>query len=167
MVERHAFDYATYTTLRDAEIHRGVPQGEWAASVPRYEWREYGDVAPRDEELEQVLFGDENYDEPSGTGIQFDKLFLLEVTIDSKERVILVNTDFRRETPTVCRVRPVRGGAGECGASGGREGEKESPAMGSSAMRSGASGSDTLGSGVLRSGALWSRSGELMGEFGS
>ncbi|KAL7272663.1 hypothetical protein RUND412_004521 [Rhizina undulata] len=91
-VERQAFDYATYTATRDAEIPRGVPQGEWAASGPRYEWKEeYGDVAPRDENLEQVLFGDEN-DEPSGTGIQFDKLFLLKVTVDSEERVIPIST---------------------------------------------------------------------------
>lgn len=72
--EREAFDYATYKDApRDEDRPRGEPTGQWLASGRRYEWKEeYGDVAPRDEELERMLFGDEN-DEPSGTGLNFNK----------------------------------------------------------------------------------------------
>lgn len=73
--EREAFDYATYTAERDPEAPRGQPTGQWAASGRRYEWKEeFGDVAPRDEALERMLFGDPGEEtENMGIGIQFDK----------------------------------------------------------------------------------------------
>ncbi|KAI5846516.1 P-loop containing nucleoside triphosphate hydrolase protein [Morchella snyderi] len=59
-VERKPYDYETYATPdRDPEAPRGEPTGQWAASGRRYEWKEeYGDVAPRDEALELMLFGE-------------------------------------------------------------------------------------------------------------
>lgn len=73
--EREAFDYATYTAERDPDAPRGQPTGQWAASGPRYEWKEeFGDVAPRDEALERMLFGDPGDEtEHTGIGIQFQK----------------------------------------------------------------------------------------------
>jgi ATP-dependent RNA helicase DDX3X len=72
-IPRQAYDYEAYTATRDPELPRGEPYGQWAASGARYEWKdEYGDVAPRDERLERMLFGDED-DEPSGAGIDFSK----------------------------------------------------------------------------------------------
>lgn len=73
--EREAFDYATYTAERDPDAPRGQPTGQWAASGRRYEWKEeFGDVAPRDEALERMLFGDPGDEtENMGIGIQFEK----------------------------------------------------------------------------------------------
>jgi ATP-dependent RNA helicase DDX3X len=72
-VPRQAYDYEIYTATRDPGLPRGEPSGQWAASGARYEWKEeYGDVAPRDERLEKMLFGEET-DEPSGAGIDFSK----------------------------------------------------------------------------------------------
>ncbi|KAF8249745.1 DEAD/DEAH box RNA helicase [Wilcoxina mikolae CBS 423.85] len=74
-IPRQAYDYEAYTATRDPELPRSEPYGQWAASGARYEWKEeYGDVAPRDERLERMLFGDE-LDEPSGAGIDFSKSF--------------------------------------------------------------------------------------------
>ncbi|KAA8895984.1 P-loop containing nucleoside triphosphate hydrolase protein [Sphaerosporella brunnea] len=94
-VPRQAYDYDTYTAQRDPELPRGEPTGTWFASSARYEWKEeFGDVAPRDERLEKMLFGDEN-DEPSGAGIDFSKLFTLKVDIEGvkKPEPILHFTD--------------------------------------------------------------------------
>lgn len=73
--ERQPFDYEVYTAERDPEAPRGAPIGQWAASGRRYEWKEeYGDVAPRDEVLERMLFGEPGEEgENMGAGIQFDK----------------------------------------------------------------------------------------------
>lgn len=73
-IPRLAYNYETYTATRDPELPRGEAFGQWAASGARYEWKEeYGDVAPRDERLEKMLFGDDTTDEPSGAGLDFSK----------------------------------------------------------------------------------------------
>lgn len=64
--EPQKFDYNTYNAgPRDAgpsgpsDADANVPS--WAASAMKYEWsEEYGDVAPRHETLENMLFHDEN-----------------------------------------------------------------------------------------------------------
>lgn len=72
--ERQAFDYEVYTAPRDPEAPKGEPTGQWAASGPRYEWKEeYGDVAPADEKLERMLFGEPGLEDHSTAGIQFNK----------------------------------------------------------------------------------------------
>lgn len=75
-VERKPYDYETYATPdRDPEAPRGEPTGQWAASGRRYEWKEeYGDVAPRDEALELMLFGEvEDTPQTTSGGIQFER----------------------------------------------------------------------------------------------
>ena len=65
---RHEYDYAKFTTgPRDKTapaLEPDQPQGnapDWAANAAKYEWDEaYGDVGPDDEELKQMLFGDEH-----------------------------------------------------------------------------------------------------------
>lgn len=78
--ERQKYDYERYKEPpRDPDAPRGQPQGEWAASQLRYEWNEeYGDVAPRHDELEKMLFGPPPEDTPEmsaigGSGAQFNK----------------------------------------------------------------------------------------------
>ncbi|KAI5845510.1 P-loop containing nucleoside triphosphate hydrolase protein [Tricharina praecox] len=79
---REAFDYPSLTATRDAELPRSQPYGDWLASAERYEWKDdYGDVAPRNEALERMLFGLDD-DEPCGAGIDFSRLFILKVQID-------------------------------------------------------------------------------------
>ena len=64
--EPQKFDYNTYNAgPRDAgpsgpsDADANAPS--WAASAMKYEWsEEYGDVAPRHETLENMLFRDEN-----------------------------------------------------------------------------------------------------------
>jgi ATP-dependent RNA helicase DDX3X len=76
-IPRQAYDYGTYTAARSPNLPHDEPYGQWAASSARYEWQEdYGDVAPRDERLEKMLFGQES-DEPSGAGIDFSKYALI------------------------------------------------------------------------------------------
>ncbi|KAI5788587.1 P-loop containing nucleoside triphosphate hydrolase protein [Pyronema domesticum] len=73
-IPRQAYDYQAYTAQKDADHPRGAPYGQWAASGARYEWKEeFGDVAPRDERLEKMLFGDDDNDEPHGAGLDFSK----------------------------------------------------------------------------------------------
>lgn len=70
---REAFDYPSLTATRDAELPRSQPYGDWLASAERYEWKDdYGDVAPRNEALERMLFGLDD-DEPCGAGIDFSR----------------------------------------------------------------------------------------------
>lgn len=63
------FDYDAYNAgprdtgpsvpAASADADANAPS--WAANASRYEWsEEYGDVAPRHEALEEMLFGDEN-----------------------------------------------------------------------------------------------------------
>ena len=67
---RQAYDYKSYTATRDPDAPRNEPYGEWAASGARYEWdNDYGDLAPRCEKLERMLF-DLDDDEPCA-GIDF------------------------------------------------------------------------------------------------
>lgn len=63
--EPQKFDYDTYNANPKDKVP--VEAGEddnvplWAANASKYEWSdEYGDVAPRDERLERMLFGDEH-----------------------------------------------------------------------------------------------------------
>ena len=61
-----AFQYEKYVGDRAAG-------GHWASNTPRYEWNDDFDaeaIAPRDEELEQILFGDAD---EGNMGINFDK----------------------------------------------------------------------------------------------
>ena len=67
--EPQKFDYNTYNAgPRDAVSAAGAAGAEaeanapsWASSAMKYEWsEEYGDVAPRHEALEKMLFKDEN-----------------------------------------------------------------------------------------------------------
>ena len=61
-----AFQYEKYVGER-------AQDGNWASNTPRYEWNDDFDaetVAPRDEVLEKILFGDH---EEGNMGINFDK----------------------------------------------------------------------------------------------
>lgn len=59
--EPQRYDYDTY----NADPKPGEGAGltdlpEWASNAAKYEWKEeYGDVGPRNEELEKMLFHDE------------------------------------------------------------------------------------------------------------
>jgi len=78
--ERETTNYDTYVTpVQDPEGPKGLPVGEWGASSARYEWKEeYGDVAPADEVLERMLFGEHGVTERAGAGLQFDKYGFLQ-----------------------------------------------------------------------------------------
>ena len=65
-----AFQYEKYVGDRAAD-------GNWASNTPRYEWNEdlgTDAIAPRDEALEKILFGDH---EEGNMGINFDKYVLI------------------------------------------------------------------------------------------
>jgi ATP-dependent RNA helicase DDX3X len=79
------YDYSTYNKsnkeLADAQAlfseqaanhqQAGLHSDDWAGNGAVYEWKdEYGDVGPRFEDLEKILFGGENR---QTTGIKFDK----------------------------------------------------------------------------------------------
>lgn len=52
-VEKTAYNYQSFE--RDAEA---AVTATWSAEAPRFEWKEeYGEVAPRDKALEEVIFG--------------------------------------------------------------------------------------------------------------
>lgn len=60
--ERVPFTYADYTSTEFSE---------WAGSAKRYEWSdEYGDVGPKNEELEKQLFNVENM---THAGLKLDR----------------------------------------------------------------------------------------------
>ncbi|CUS09042.1 unnamed protein product [Tuber aestivum] len=88
-VERETTNYDTYATpVQDPEGPRGLPVGEWGASGARYEWREeYGDVAPADEMLERMLFGEPGTAERAGAGLQFDKLLTISVCVEGQVKM--------------------------------------------------------------------------------
>lgn len=70
-----AYDYEQYTKtnkeLIDDAAAGGVAMGEWASNAGRYEWKDdYGDVGPRFEELEKMLFGSEFH---VRSGINFER----------------------------------------------------------------------------------------------
>lgn len=93
-VERKPYDYETYATPdRDPEAPRGEPTGQWAASGRRYEWKEeYGDVAPRDEALELMLFGEvEDTPQTTSSGIQFERF------VNIRIRTKLAHLSYQRE----------------------------------------------------------------------
>ncbi|PWW73817.1 DEAD-domain-containing protein [Tuber magnatum] len=88
-VERETTNYDTYVApVQDPEGPRGLPVGEWGASGARYEWKEeYGDVAPADEVLERMLFGEPGVAERAGAGLQFDKLLTISVYVEGQEKM--------------------------------------------------------------------------------
>ena len=78
-----AYDYNTYLAARDPRAPRNTPHGDWLSSAVRYEWKDdYGDVAPRLEKLERVLFNLDD-DEPQGAGIDFSRCVCSAVDIPS------------------------------------------------------------------------------------
>ncbi|OLL26584.1 ATP-dependent RNA helicase DED1 [Neolecta irregularis DAH-3] len=75
-----AFDYDRYT--------QGSEESQWAHSARKFEWKEeYGDVAPRDEELEMELFDQEK----ASAGINFPKYDEVKGQIDSVEEILPIN----------------------------------------------------------------------------
>lgn len=70
------YDYETYNAgQKPREEREAAEQGKdlpaWAANAQKYEWSdEFGDVGPRHEELENMLFNSEHINR---TGIAFDK----------------------------------------------------------------------------------------------
>lgn len=74
--EPQKFDYNTYNAPRPNKEEREANeenqvQPSWAANAAKYEWLdEYGDVGPRFDLLEQMLFRDEHINR---TGVRFDK----------------------------------------------------------------------------------------------
>ncbi|KAG0135997.1 P-loop containing nucleoside triphosphate hydrolase protein [Tuber indicum] len=88
-IERETTNYETYVIpVQDPEGPRGIPVGEWGASGARYEWKEeYGDVAPADEALERMLFGEPGVSERAGAGLQFDKLLTISVYVEGQEKM--------------------------------------------------------------------------------
>lgn len=62
---------------------------EWAANARRYEWSdEFGDVGPKDEQLESILFHDS---EKMEVGEHFEKLTDIAVTLESETHIAPVN----------------------------------------------------------------------------
>ncbi|KAL8922796.1 MAG: hypothetical protein Q9208_004921 [Pyrenodesmia sp. 3 TL-2023] len=58
---------------------------EWAANARRYEWSdEFGDVGPKDEQLEKILFQDT---EKMEVGEHFEKLTDIAVTLESETHI--------------------------------------------------------------------------------
>ena len=56
----HVFATEQETTGEANTVTPGLPSAQWAATAERYEWlEEYGDVAPRNESLEKILFQNE------------------------------------------------------------------------------------------------------------
>ena len=65
--DRQEYDYAKYTAgprEKTGSVPSDQPQAEtltWAANAAKYEWLDdYGDVGPKHEELEKMLFGGEH-----------------------------------------------------------------------------------------------------------
>ncbi|KAG5297898.1 DEAD-box protein [Histoplasma ohiense] len=80
--EPQRYDYDTY----NADPKPGEGAGltdlpEWASNAAKYEWKEeYGDVGPRNEELEKMLFHDEYLNR---AGNKFDRLREVKVTAET------------------------------------------------------------------------------------
>ncbi|CAG8978345.1 hypothetical protein HYALB_00005931 [Hymenoscyphus albidus] len=99
-VKKQAYDYARYT-MTNKQIAEGKTEAEngeettpeqgydedggrpdWAGNAAVYEWNpeEYGDVGPRYEELERMLFGSEHH---VRSGIEFQKITEINVVQES------------------------------------------------------------------------------------
>lgn len=73
--EPQKFDYETYNAgfpnKEETSAAEGNQNVAWAGNAEKYEWKEeYGDVGPRHEALEEMLFRNEYINR---TGIQFEK----------------------------------------------------------------------------------------------
>lgn len=74
--EPEKYDYDTYNAeSKPREERAAAEEGKdlpaWAANAQKYEWSdEFGDVGPRHEALEEMLFNSEHINR---TGIAFDK----------------------------------------------------------------------------------------------
>ncbi|EER24484.1 hypothetical protein D8B26_005191 [Coccidioides posadasii str. Silveira] len=81
--EPQHYNYATYNA---SPLTGGATSGEyeaptWASTAAKYEWKdEYGDVGPRNEELEQMLFRDEY---TNRAGNLFENLREIKVTAET------------------------------------------------------------------------------------
>lgn len=72
---KSAYDYEAYNKsskeLHDDEQARGIDGSTWASDAVRYEWEDdFGDIGPRNEELEKHLFGSDFH---VRHGIEFHK----------------------------------------------------------------------------------------------
>ncbi|WEW57452.1 ATP-binding RNA helicase [Emydomyces testavorans] len=81
--EPQRYDYAAYTASyqpgEDPSPDSNAPA--WASTAAKYEWKDdYGDVGPRNEELEQVLFRDEYINR---AGNLFESLREIKVTAET------------------------------------------------------------------------------------
>ncbi|PGH12646.1 hypothetical protein AJ79_04144 [Helicocarpus griseus UAMH5409] len=83
-VEPQRYDYGTYNAPPpkpgdDGGFTADLP--EWASSAAKYEWKEeYGDVGPRNEELENMLFHSEHINR---MGDHFERLREIKVTAET------------------------------------------------------------------------------------
>lgn len=58
--EPQRYDYSIYTASGQPGDDSTTPYSAWASNATKYEWKDdYGDVGPRNEELEKMLFRDE------------------------------------------------------------------------------------------------------------
>ncbi|KAJ5118951.1 hypothetical protein N7448_010657 [Penicillium atrosanguineum] len=75
--DRIPFEYANLSNPEFAE---------WACNAKCYEWSdEFGDVGPKNEELEKQLF---NADNMTRAGLQLDRLNEIDVKVESEDRVL-------------------------------------------------------------------------------
>ncbi|KAA8645800.1 hypothetical protein EYZ11_011205 [Aspergillus tanneri] len=88
--EPEGYDYSMYNNIvppidKPAEVpspERQLP--EWAAKAAKYEWNdEYGDIGPKNEELEEMLFRNEYINR---AGLKLGNLQNIEVIAESRER---------------------------------------------------------------------------------
>lgn len=73
--EPQEFDYDAYNEKKPSDEEKSGAAGSqsvpWAGSAAKYEWKEeYGDVGPRHEALEEMLFRNEYINR---TGVQLEK----------------------------------------------------------------------------------------------
>ncbi|OKL62814.1 hypothetical protein UA08_01877 [Talaromyces atroroseus] len=88
-VEPEKYDYTRYagqTTETPANGHN-VPVNTipWASDARKYEWKEeYGDVGPKDEELEKMLFRSEFINR---AGVKFENISSIKVVVEATTKV--------------------------------------------------------------------------------
>ena len=73
--EPQKFDYEVYNAgfpnKEETSAAEGIRNVAWAGNAEKYEWKEeYGDVGPRHEALEEMLFRNEYINR---TGLQYEK----------------------------------------------------------------------------------------------
>ncbi|MCJ1429124.1 hypothetical protein MMC29_007037 [Sticta canariensis] len=88
--EPEKYDYDKYNASSKPREERvafeeGKDLPAWAANAQKYEWSdEYGDIGPRQEQLENMLFRGEHINR---TGIAFDKIAGITVTFESTSKI--------------------------------------------------------------------------------